>query len=409
MRRVTGSVSLLLAPTGRGAPPSAEQELALLVAGTRERRAEAEGRLRELAGRADPERLAATLDDQRLLALGGDRLLAALPDALPERFREHVAEARRLSALRSVAVDSIAQSLQQTLDERGIANLPLKGTALARRLYGDLEHRASADVDVLVRGSDLNAALAAVLERGYLPPSDPLVADGLPELHYTCEPRHDWLPQVELHWRVHWYETGFSRALLDSATDDEGGRRPAPAYDLAALLLFFARDGFIGLRYAADVAAWWDAYGDALPDGGLRGVMADHPEVATALRAAAVVSERLGGPSAAAVLGGPADLSPEAARAVSAANWTGAGDQDRRAADRAFVDWTLRPPGSTGAFARRHLRPPPQVIAKMYRLPDGAHLRRRFWSVFHGPKYALRISAAAISARRRGAAAARGS
>jgi hypothetical protein len=346
--------------------------------------------------------MASILAGQRLLALGGGRLVELAPDALPENFHDNVAEARRLCALQAVAIDSVAQSLERALDSRGIANAPLKGSALARRLYGTLEERPSADVDVLVGRGDLRAALDVVLELGYLPPEDPVVVEGLPELHYNCEPRHDWLPRVELHWRVHWYETRFSSAFLESAVvDPDGTRRPALTYDLAALLLFFARDGFIGLRYAADIAAWWDAYGTELPPTGLRNVMADHPEVATALRAAAVVSERLGGPEASAVLGGSASLSPAAARAVSVANWTAAGDHDQLAADRAFVDWSLRPPGTRRAFTRRHLRPPPQVIARMYRLPDGARRRRRFWSVFHGPKYAMRIGAAAIYAHRR--------
>jgi hypothetical protein len=378
-----------------------EQQLGLLVCGTAARRAAAEPRVRELAARSNAERLAAVLDGQRLLAIAGGRLTEVAPDAFPPAFHAHVAGASQIAARRAVAVDSVGDSLQRTLDEHGIANVPLKGTALARRLYGDLSHRSSADVDVLVGRDDLDAALAAVLERGWRPPRDPLVAGGLPDLHYTCDPPREWLPQIEVHWRVHWHETRFSRALLESVRADGAGvRRPAAAYDLAALLLFFARDGFIGLRYAADIAAWWDVYAGELQAGGLRGVVADHPEIAAPLRTAAVVSERLGGPRAANVLGDVPSLSPRETRAVRLANWTATGDPHQLAANRAFVDWLLRPPRSLRAYTRRHLRPPAEVVAKMYGLSEDDDARLRFWRVFHGPKFALRLGAASMSARR---------
>jgi hypothetical protein len=379
-----------------------EQELALVACGRRDLRAGAEGRVRELAARSDPERLAVVLDAQRLLALAGGRLLELAPDAFPDAFHRHVDEAAHLAAVRAVTVDSVARSLHEALEARGIASVPLKGTALARRLYLDLSRRSSADVDVLVGRPDLDAAIAAALELGYEPPADPLVVDGLPELHYTFVPAREWLPQVDLHWRIHWYETAFSRALLDTAVaDGEGGLRPAPAYDLAALLLFFVRDGFIGLRYAADIATWWDVYAGELPAGGLAGVLADHPEVAPALHVGAVVCERLGGPEADAVLGAEPVLSRGEARALNVVNWTATSARRDQAADRAFVDWALRPPGTTAAFSRRHLRPPPEVIAKWYGLPEDARLRRRFWGLCHGPKYALRLTLTALSARLR--------
>jgi hypothetical protein len=88
---------------------------------------------------------------------------------------------------------------------------------------------------------------------------------GLPLLHFVLVHERGELPPVELHWRVHWYERSFARErLLPPAVDPPGDWRPAPADELAALLLFYARDGFIDLRLASDLGAWWDVHGAEL-------------------------------------------------------------------------------------------------------------------------------------------------
>jgi hypothetical protein len=54
---------------------------------------------------------------------------------------------------------------------------------------------------------------------------------------------------------------GFSAAVLERSLLVDGMRRLEPVEQLAALLLFYARDGFLGLRFVADIAAWWDRHG----------------------------------------------------------------------------------------------------------------------------------------------------
>ncbi len=50
---------------------------------------------------------------------------------------------------------------------------------------------------------------------------------------------------MELHWRVHWYERSFAHERLLPPTPDDPPQnwRPAPADELAALLLFYAGMG----------------------------------------------------------------------------------------------------------------------------------------------------------------------
>lgn len=59
----------------------------------------------------------------------------------------------------------------------------------------------------------------------------------LPPLHRSLRHRDGALPDVEVHWRVHWYETAFARTLLTEGAKRDGGPLPAPL-ELATLLLF---------------------------------------------------------------------------------------------------------------------------------------------------------------------------
>src|SRR5205814_8803590 len=95
----------------------------------------------------------------------------------------------------------------------------------------------------------LKRAVEVVRELGYARPTDYVDSSGLPLLHFALVHERDELPPVELHWRIHWYETRFARERL-LAPDGAPDWRPAPVDELAALLLFYARDGFTGLRQA---------------------------------------------------------------------------------------------------------------------------------------------------------------
>ena len=102
------------------------------------------------------------------------------------------------------------------------------------------------------------------------------------------------LPPVELHWRVHWYERNFAHERLLPPTADEspGVWRPAPTDELAALLLFYARDGFVDLRLATDLSAWWEVYGNDLPPGAVDELLRIYPALARVIPAAIEAAER---------------------------------------------------------------------------------------------------------------------
>jgi hypothetical protein len=350
-------------------PP--EHELALLLAGTAAARERTRSRQLELLARADEVALEAFMLRLGMLALLGRRLEQAAGGALPTRLRKRV-EAHALQAQRQgVGQELLTVRLLTALEEAGIRTLALKGPLLGERLYGDVAARISADVDVLVAPQDLPRAVEAMLALGYERQPHRVGDDARPALHERLV-HPDGLPDVELHWRVHWYEERFSAELLAHAVPGpDGCLVPRRTDELAALLLIYARDGFAGLRLACDLGAWWDRHGDELGPQGLTATARAHPAIARALATAATLAERLVGLPAERVLASDvlAQASPQAARLV---NWPLRGSPGQIDANVSLVDWLLAPRGQWRALARRNVLLGRQEL--LARWPD-AHAR----------------------------------
>jgi hypothetical protein len=314
----------------------------------------------------------------QVLPLVGVRVCELAPAAVPEWFRSRIDSVHAECRLRALLAESTTTRTAAALEERGVEAVPFKGSALALSVFDEPALRGpSSDLDLLVRPADVPRAIAALAEAGYDAPREPVWSDGMPGL-FECSlaPDQDWLPPIDLHWRTHWYETGFTSALVDSsATASVGWRRAAPAYELAALLLCFARDGFWGLRLPADVAAWWDSLSGSVEERALDVVVQRHPELAGPIVTAASVVEQLVGLPASRVVT-QRRLGRRERRAGRLLNWTGAGTSDDLLGHMSLVDWLLAPRGGRVAFLRRHLFLPSAVIVDVYGLPESARVRR---------------------------------
>jgi hypothetical protein len=336
--------------------PPAELELVFLLAGCEARRDELRPRARELFARADFTRLQREFADRRLLPLMGTRALAVAGDLAPAGFRDVVERALATARAQGLAAEWGMRHVVDSLAEAGIATLPLKGPVLAVEAHGDVGLRETADVDVLVDRRALDRAVGVLVDDGYSPPTDARRQDGLPDLHFSLT--HPRLPRVELHWRVHWYEQSFAGDMLAAATPGADGLlRPRPEDLAASLLLFYARDGFHGVRLAADIGAWWDRRGPELPPAFLEGHLDRYPELAPALTAAARAAEQVAGVAAVGWLGERAASGRRVAVATRLADWTQRGDRDQLMANMSLVGGLLGPRGSGREFARRELMP----------------------------------------------------
>lgn len=340
---------------------TAERELARLSAATRARR-EAEGeRLEWLAGAVDWSALTQLLLGSRTLTMLGPRILAIGGEQASDEFRAALSAALERGRHQEVLLQLAGGLAMNALAAAEIRAAALKGPLLGEAIYGEPGRRPSSDVDLLVPAEDLHRAVEVARELGYEGPIDRPMADGLPLLHFSLTHKGGELPPLELHWRIHWYERRFARErLLPPSPESANDWRPAPGDELAALLLYYARDGFTGLRQASDLGAWWDRLGLEVSDGTLEQTSAAYPALASALTAALT--------RAASAVGLPRSLDRRALRsrqrlAVQLATREPIyRSKEQLFADIGLIDGLLTPPGGLTAFVRRQVVPPREVI-----------------------------------------------
>jgi hypothetical protein len=331
----------------------AEEQLILASAGVAARRhAFAAADAARLAGTLDWGRLTAQLRGRRLLATLGPRIVELLGGRAEQRFELALEEALRNGRHQGAFLQMIAARMVGELDDAGIASVPLKGPQLSEALYGDPARRPSSDIDLLVAPEQLRRAVEVVRRIGYRPPTDTVDARGLPLLHFALAHERDELPPIELHWRIHWYEERFACERLLGPTARRGS-----IDELLALLLFYARDGFVDLRLATDVGAWWDAFGESLADGDFERSVRAYPQLERVLVASArAAHEVVGLPTG--WLGDYASHFDRRARiAVRLTNPNPRSSQAQVYADMGLVDGLLIPSKGFWAFLRRQMVP----------------------------------------------------
>jgi hypothetical protein len=353
---------------------SAEQELILRAAATRERRAAERGRIDELVRALDWTALTEQLAHARLLPTLGPRIAELAGERAPAEFGEtasaSVVACRRQDALLLL----IGQQAIEALRARGIAAAALKGPGLGEELHGEAGRRLSSDIDLLVPAARLREAVSVAATLGYEKPTDPADDNGLPLLHFAMP--HGELPAVELHWRIHWYEGRFAEERLLPPADADGSWQSEPVDRLISLLLYYAREGFTGMRQATDLAAWWDRFGDGLAAGELKARIAAYPQLGPAVSAAARVADLMVGLPSARLLDG-CRLNRRGRVAVALADPRPYATMQQLYAEIALIDGLLTPRGGLGAYLSRQIAPSTEVIQDHTDKALGAHMTSR--------------------------------
>jgi len=377
-------------PDRRRAAP--EAELALLLIGTKVRREANAGRIARLAATVDQTALVDVLLRQRVLPLAGGRLLRLAPDVVAEPFQSRVGAALEHARMRAFGFATLTTRVARSLEDAGIDAVPLKGSTLAAELHGDEALREYVDIDVLVPRAEFDRSIDVVRSLGWT-----RIGTGDVEplwLHRTMRHPGAALPEVELHWRIHWYETEFAAALLQRARVVDGVRRLDRLDQLAALLLFYARDGFTGLRFPADIAAWWDRHGSPAVPARLESLMVQHPALAEPWRAALASALHVAGLPAEAALPGCLPQARRSEVAVRLANWNVDGEADQVRANVSLIDGLLAPRGGLPEYFGRRLFPPLRSLGDAYPLNPGSRLRAAGYRGLHAGKQLVRYALA---------------
>ena len=352
----TSSLRPPIRAAAEAAPGRSERLLGRKLAATAQQRAADAAEIGRLAATVDFDALTTTLARARLLPVLGTRLVATAPAAVPDSFRESLEAALAHARRRSALVEQVTLLLATSLAGDGIRSIALKGPHLAERLYGDAGMRSSNDIDLLVGPDDFHRAIAVLERDGYRSEDKAPWNDGLPLFEASLRADDAWRPPVDLHWRLHWYEDGFARDFVrHSRPGRHGMLEPQPLDELAALLLYWCRDGLIGLRHAADVAAWWDRHELDAPATGLEPIMSAYAPLRPALTAAALHAERVAGIPANRLLPGTRPAGTRRLRlagrcAERADPWS----KPRTEAETILVDALLTPRGGRSDFVKRH-------------------------------------------------------
>lgn len=90
------------------------------------------------------------------------------PNDVPASILADLRERFRLNAQRNLMLTQELLAVLKLFRNNNIPAIPFKGPMLARMAYGDIALRQIADVDVLVRKSELSAARNVLLEHEYL-------------------------------------------------------------------------------------------------------------------------------------------------------------------------------------------------------------------------------------------------
>jgi hypothetical protein len=342
--------------------------LILLSAGIAARRGVQAGLVQRLAAEVRWSELAEMLRSRKLLPTLGPRILELAGEHASDDFAATVEQAVELGRKQAIFLQLVSLRMIAMLADVGIRSAPLKGPLLGETIYGDPGRRLSKDIDLLVAPEELRAAVEVVRTLGYLAPPDYVGPDGLPQLHFALEHERGELPSVELHWRVHWYERSFARErLLPSEIDRDGAWRPSLVDELAALLLFYARDGFVGLRLAADLSAWWDCHGAELSCGALDELLRLHPAFARVIPVALEVAERVVGLPSSQIIATPRAPDRRDRIAARLANPNPRISQAQVYADTGLIDGLLAPPSGFRSFVRRQVLLPRGVLDELDR------------------------------------------
>lgn len=90
----------------------------------------------------------------------------------------------------------------KALTNSGIRTLLLKGPVLAIQLYGNLAHRTSKDLDILVHADDVEKAEEILVQLGYEMKDPYILNNWKKKSHHLSFEHREHLAQIEIHWRL---------------------------------------------------------------------------------------------------------------------------------------------------------------------------------------------------------------
>lgn len=206
-----------------------------------------------------------------VIPLLSESFKAADPAAVPSGWLERAQRRRHVTLRSNARLAAALLDILAGLDAAGIPAMPVKGLVIAEHLYGSLGARPCADLDVLVRPTDLPAARIVLREIGFRQRATPGFKALTHQFHDPAWGRGSGAEHVrlELHWAL-WadserrlgigglWERSVPAALLETPV------RVLSSEDMLLHLAIHRTRSALRLRWIVDIAELVRRRGEAL-------------------------------------------------------------------------------------------------------------------------------------------------
>jgi len=171
------------------------------------------------------------------------------------------------SAAKSIQHESLENKTIGLLKGEGIPAIVIKGNALAKEIYEDINSRTSCDIDLLIRSGDVLRADEVLLQSSYARSETTPLNFRMGRLHHAVYINDETGITVEVHWNL-----GIPN-LFDLSSEDiwaemifaEGSpQKLSPEMTLIMLLMHHYIHFFRELRILVDILWALDKYGDLI-------------------------------------------------------------------------------------------------------------------------------------------------
>jgi hypothetical protein len=239
-----------------------------------------------LAARIDLERLWSRADLHEVAPLVGRSIGSVGAELVPATWRDRALRKRHVTLRANGHLAAALGDMLDALEAAGVEAIPVKGLVIAETLYGDIAARPCADLDVLVRPGQLDAAREALRAIGFRQRAKPGYKALVHPFHDPAWARGTGVDQVrlELHWAL-WADSERrlgTTGLWDRAIVTTVAGRSVRSLSIEDTLLHLAihrTRSALRLRWVVDVAELlrrhgatldWDAFLDRADRAGAR-------------------------------------------------------------------------------------------------------------------------------------------
>lgn len=188
------------------------------------------------------------------------RLKGVKASLIPSEVMASLQQHYHNNVMRMLHLSREMSQICEALKDHGVRTLLLKGPILATQLYGDLAHRTSKDLDILVCVDDVEKAEQILVQLGYELQDERILENWKKTSHHFSYVHKKHSAQIEVHWRLNpHYDKSFSFDRLWECRNDVMLSHQVYHYlgneDLLCYLTDHgARHGWFRLRWLTDIA-----------------------------------------------------------------------------------------------------------------------------------------------------------